>query len=149
MNKEKLNGGTVVLLLGIGSITLIVGSLAFYLPKITSSEDFDSTDYIFFVGLLILIVGTVLIAIAKQRDLNKGLPLDDEFTQKVGYKAGYYSWLITIWISVLVMLLQDLLADILDITELTIEHFTGIIVLGSAISFLGLSYYLVKRGEVD
>lgn len=149
MKEEKANGNLIIILMAIGSISLIMAMLVLYIPKITSSDSVDSIEYVFGLVILILVAGTTLLAISKKRDLNKGLPIGDEFTHKVAYKAGYYSWLITMWVSVLVMMLQDLLEKILNINQLTIEHFTGIIVLGSGITFLALSYYLAKRGEVD
>jgi len=87
--KEKL---TTVL--GIGIITLVVFTLAFYAFAKTSVELFD---LISIPILIIIILSSSYIVYDKWKNIKAGLPTKDERLKQAAYKAGYYGFISAIW----------------------------------------------------
>ncbi|MHA2277535.1 MAG: hypothetical protein ACXAC2_17285 [Candidatus Kariarchaeaceae archaeon] len=128
-----------------GVLSLLTGTSVYYL----STDELTFGDYILILASIAVAIATLIVVVPLKRDYDKGLPVTDEFSQNSSYRAGYYSWITTLWIVVAVMLFDDLLIRVLNLEELAIEHLGGIIVFSSVITFLVLSQYFFKRGRMD
>jgi membrane protease YdiL (CAAX protease family) len=128
-----------------GVLSLLTGTSVYYL----SSDQLSIGDYILILASLAVAIVSLIIIVPLKRDYDKGLPVVDEHSRISGYKSGYYTWLVTIWIVVVIMLFEDLIVRVFVLTELTIEQFAGTVVFSSILTFFGLSQYFVRRGKVN
>ncbi|MHA2052178.1 MAG: hypothetical protein ACXAC2_22700 [Candidatus Kariarchaeaceae archaeon] len=128
-----------------GVLSLLTGTSVYYL----STDQLTSGDYILILASIAVAIATLIVVVPLKKDYDKGLPVTDEFSQNSSYKAGYYSWITTLWIVIAMMLFEGVLIRVLDLEELAIEHLAGIIVFSSVITFLVLSQYFFKRGRMD
>jgi hypothetical protein len=133
----------------IGIVFLILGTVIYYIIKLEDDRKLELGDYAFLLAIFLVIAFTIILLLSQKREYDMGLPIVDELTLKAAHKAGYYSWIITVWISISIMMFKDLIVRIFDLSELTAEHQTGILVFSSILVFFMLSYYFTKRGEVD
>jgi hypothetical protein len=62
-----------------------------------------------FILILIIILGIVVFvnALRKERDIKAGLPVDDELSTRIKYKAGYYAYLTSMYMWLFIFLLKD------------------------------------------
>lgn len=126
--KTRLVIGAVVLL-------AVVSTLALYV-----SSD-KSIDLIELVGIilvpLILVFGAAYILWRKAESMKSGLPMEDEFSKKVSYRAGYYAYMVSIYVALAVMFL-----------ELPVNQAGAIVILIPAIVFMGSYIILERKGDV-
>lgn len=116
-------------------ILIMVISLGFiYFDK--GAEIFKGLELI--IVLLITIVGIIALirVIKKDKNLNEGLPEDDELSTKIKYKSGYYAYMATMYIWVIIFILKDLFPDKQSMLG-------GGILLSALISFV--AKYFVKQ----
>jgi len=116
-------------------ISIMVISLGYiYLDK--GTELFKGLELI--IVLLITIAGIIALirVIKKDKNLNEGLPEDDELSTKIKYKSGYYAYMATMYIWVIIFILKDLFPDKQSMLG-------GGILLSALISFV--AKYFVKK----
>lgn len=116
-------------------ISIMVISLGYiYLDK--GTELFKGLELI--IVLLITIAGIMALirVIKKDKNLNEGLPEDDELSTKIKYKSGYYAYMATMYIWVIIFILKDLFPDKQSMLG-------GGILLSALISFV--AKYFVKK----
>ena len=67
-----------------------------------------------FILILIIILGIVVLvnALRKERDIKAGLPVDDELSTRIKYKAGYYAYLTSMYMWLFIFLLKDNFPDV-------------------------------------
>jgi hypothetical protein len=67
-----------------------------------------------FILILIIILGVVVFinALRKERDIKAGLPIDDELSTRIKYKAGYYAYLTSMYMWLFIFLLKDNFPDV-------------------------------------
>jgi hypothetical protein len=67
-----------------------------------------------FILILIIILGIVVFvnALRKERDIKAGLPVDDELSTRIKYKAGYYAYLTSMYMWLFIFLLKDNFPDV-------------------------------------
>lgn len=133
------------LALGIGIAIAAVVGFAFFL---NDSGKFDAIEYVYFVLLLLMLAGTAMILWKKSKDIKEGLPVGDELTKKTTWKAGYFSYLFSVWIAVSLLWYNILVPERFGVSELTVEQVIGISVLLPGAFFIGLALYLNNKGDV-
>lgn len=125
-NKSKLLITSIITLLLIGGI--IIG--------FTGLETFRGLNLI----ILILIIAFAIIAFTKafkkDREIKKGFPAEDEMSNLIKYKAGYHSFMASMYMWLFIFLLKDKFPD----TETMLG---GGILLSGLISFI--ITFFVKR----
>lgn len=136
----------LAIVLGIGLSASVVVAFLFFMGV---AGNIDSIEYIYFALIITLVAGTIVLLIKKTRDLKRGLPVGDELSKMVVWKAGYYTYLATIYIAVSILWYNGLIGDIFGFTALSAEKTIGVIVLSSGVVFLGLSFYFNKKGDIE
>jgi hypothetical protein len=66
-----------------------------------------------FILILIVVLGVVVFlnALKRDRDIKAGLPVDDELSTHIKYKAGYYAYLASMYMWLFIFLLKDNFPD--------------------------------------
>jgi len=133
------------LILGLGiAIAALVGLLFF----LKNSGELEVIEYIYLLLVLLIVAGTSIILLKKAKDIKVGLPVGDELTEKTTWKAGYYTYLFSVWIAVSLLWYNILVPERFGVPELSVEQVIGILVLLPGAFFIGLALYLNKKGEV-
>lgn len=138
--KDKLG-----LALGIGIAIAALLGLLFFLKN---SGKLDAIEYVYFMLILLILAGTSIILWKKAKDIKAGLPVGDELAKKTTWKAGYYSYLFSVWVAVSLLWYNILVPERFGVPELTVEQVIGIIVLLPGAFFIVLAMYLNKKGDV-
>jgi len=136
----------LTVVLGLGVTVSVVVLLALF---ITASENLDLIEYIFIVLLIGLVIGSTLIVLKRTKDIKAGLPVDDELSNKISHRAGYYAWFASIWIAVGLIWYNSLIVDVFGVPELTTEQSLGTVVLLSGVIFLGAVFYFNRKDNVE
>lgn len=128
--KEKMR-----LVIGAVVLLAVAGTLALYL---ISDKSIDLMEL---VGIVIvptlLVFGAAYLFLKKARSMKSGLPMEDEFSKKVSYRAGYYAYMVSIYVALAVMYL-----------ELPVNVAGAIVILVPAVVFMGSYIYLERKGDV-
>jgi len=91
----------------------------------------------------------IVAASEKVTSMKTGLPLEDEFTRKVTYKAGYYAFVTGLWLAIGIMAANMFAMEILQLPEINFRYaFEALIVL-PALTFVVLVLWFKKTGKAD
>lgn len=92
-----------------------------------------------FVFLLIMTgaVYSFTVEMKKHKDIKSGFPVEDEFSEKVKYRAGYYSFMASIYVWLTLFLLKELFTDY--------DTLFGLGILLPAVIFMVLRSYLARN----
>lgn len=86
------------------AVLLLTGLVLWYfLPE----KEFAGMDIIITLAVLIMAVSFIIEGVKKFKEAKKQLPVDDERSKKAEYRAGYYSYLISVYIWVALYFLKD------------------------------------------
>ena len=91
----------------------------------------------------IIIVFAIYIIWDRARNVSKGLPVKDERSENINYKAGYYGFIAAIWTAVAAPIFSDILSD----HELEAHIITALVVIISGLVFAGSYLYLMRKGN--
>ena len=83
------------------------------------------------------------------KSVKAGLTAEDEFSKKVMYKAGYYSFMGTIWAALLIGMFEIEIAGFFGFDKLEVHNVTGMVILVSAVIFFAAFFYLKSKGDVQ
>jgi hypothetical protein len=133
--KGKSKDKTTLVLGIIVSLAVLV-TMVFYLSGGFNVGSLSTTVIVFvIVGLAIFVI------FGKIKSIKRGLPAQDEMSKKTMQKAGYYAWLVTIYIA----LAASYFSDEIGIIG---RHVGFIILIGSAITFFVFYLWFSRRGDV-
>jgi purine-cytosine permease-like protein len=121
------------LIIGAVVILAVVSTLALYL---TSNKSIDLLELVGIVIVpLLLVFGAAYILWRKAESMKSGLPMEDEFSKKVSYRAGYYAYMVSIYVALAGMFFE-------------LEgHLVGAaVILIPAVVFMGSHVYLERAG---
>ncbi|MFH1641972.1 MAG: hypothetical protein ABIC04_03660 [Nanoarchaeota archaeon] len=124
--------------------TILLAGLLLYMIK----AGINILEIVYALFIILMIGSSGYMIQKRKKDIKKGLPVSDELAKKVSYKAGAFTYFITIWIAVIALWYNGPIRDWLNLPELTLEYLVGIIVLGSGGVFLGLAFYFNSKGDV-
>ena len=130
-------------------IMIITGVIITILVLITlflwmiNTDDLESSTFISFVIILILVISAIYILWDRMKNLKKGLPAEDERLKLISYKAGYYGFIAAIWSAII----SNILTDIIFSYELTVSQLSGIVVLFSGLVFIFTYLYMSQTGS--
>jgi hypothetical protein len=144
--KRKVERTTVML--GFGISALVIGTLVFYgLGALSGGLEFP--EVLLILTVIALVVLATYMGIERMRTFKAGLPLKDEREKRIWYKAGYYSYLVTIYLVLGLSWFSDYLIENLGASSFDIGVFSGIIILVSASIFVGLYFYFRQTGKTE
>jgi ABC-type transport system involved in multi-copper enzyme maturation permease subunit len=133
----------LILVLGI-AIAALVGLLFF----LKNSSELAVIEYIYLLLVLLIVVGTSIILLKNAKEIKIGLPVGDELTKKTTWKAGYYTYLFSVWVAISLLWYNILVPERFGVPELSVEQVIGILVLLPGAFFIGLAFYFNKKGDV-
>ncbi len=133
----------LILVLGI-AIAALVGLLFF----LKNSSELAVIEYIYLLLVLLIVVGTSIILLKNAKEIKIGLPVGDELTEKTTWKAGYYTYLFSVWVAISLLWYNILVPERFGVPELSVEQVIGILVLLPGAFFIGLAFYFNKKGDV-
>jgi len=96
-------------------------------------------------------IALVAIVAASERvtSMKTGLPLEDEFTRKATYKAGYYAFVTGLWLAIGIMAANMFAVEVLKLPDIEFRYaFEALIVL-PALTFVALALWFKKKGKAD
>ena len=129
--KDKLG-----IIVGIGIAVTVLTTLYFY---IKSAGDI-TIDEIVSIGIVfILVVSAMYILWDRIKNINKGLPAQDERLKITNYKACYYGFIASIWSAVGAPLISGIFFDY----ELPGNYVTAVVVLCGGLAFM-ISFFILS-----
>ena len=140
--KERSNDKINVILGFVVSATIII-TLAVYMLGAGSLE---LSEILIFPIVIILVLLATFVVTKRAKAYKAGLPFDDELEKKVKWKAGYYTFLIVIYVALAAAWYSETLAD--AGTPMPARYVSYIIILASAILFLLFYFYFNRKGDV-
>lgn len=128
------------ILLGIGIALAVLVTLSFYVLNAGNIE----LEEFFLIGMVIILVGSVMYIIWDRiKNVNKGLPAQDERLKLTNYKAGSYGFIASIWSAVGIPLISGILFDF----EMPGNYVTASVVLFGGLTFIISYLYFAWKGE--
>ena len=146
MKRKKMEKTSMML--GFGITALVVGTIVFY-GLGAASGGLEFPEVFMILTVIILVVLATYMVIERFRAYKAGLPLKDEREKKIWYKAGYYSYLVTIYLALGLSFFSDYLIEDLGMTGFDIGVVVGIIILVSGSVFIGLYFYFRQTGKTE
>lgn len=146
--KKRRKMEKISVIMGFGITALVVGTLAFYGLGV-ASNGLEFPEVLMILTVIILVVLATYTVIERMRSYKAGLPLKDEREKRIWYKAGYYSYLVTIYLALGLSWFSDYMIEDLGMTGFDIGVFVGIIILVSASVFIGLYFYFRQTGKTE
>ena len=122
----------------LASALVVLGVIAYGIAAATYGI-FDITEILLVGTALTLAVSAAFVIRDRMKSVKRGLPAEDEMSKRGIEKAGYYSYLASVYIALGIGFFSDDL-------QITVSQATGAIILFSAIIFIGLAIYYRKRG---
>jgi peptidoglycan/LPS O-acetylase OafA/YrhL len=146
MKMKVKNSDKFRVLMGLAvSMMVIAGVAAYFMFSGTSGYN---------PGELIAVISAVVLALAaayfiwdKKRDVDAGMPFEDELSKKIMHRAGYYSYFASMYTALGVSMFKELIEKAIGIPELTVSSATGIIILVPALVFFITIFYLKRKGD--
>ena len=133
---------TGIILIAVGILVLITGFF-FY-----AKGGLDFMDYLYAVLIMLLLIGSIILGIRYTKSMKKGLPVKDELAQKIAWKSGYYTYMFSVWFAVALLWYSTFFVDKFSLPSIDSEQIIGLFVLVPGVIFLGLTFYLDKRGDI-
>ncbi len=146
--KRKRKMEKTSMILGFGITALVVGTIVFY-GLGAASGGLEFPEVLMILTVIVLVVLATYIVIERFRTYKAGLPLKDEREKRIWHKAGYYSYLVTIYLALFLSWFSDYLIEDLGMTGFDIGVFVGIIILVSGSVFIGLYFYFRRTGKTE
>jgi peptidoglycan/LPS O-acetylase OafA/YrhL len=73
---------------------------------------FKGYDLIIFILIIVFGVIALVSAIKKDKDEKEGIPIEDELSNQIKYKAGYYAYLASLYMWLFIFLFKDKFPDL-------------------------------------
>jgi len=128
------------ILLGIGIAAAVLVTLSFYVLNAGNIE----LEEFFLIGIvIILVVSAMYIIWDRIKNVNKGLPAQDERLKLTNYKACSYGFIASIWSAVGIPLISGILFDF----EMPGNYVTAVVVLCGGLTFMISYLYFAYKGE--
>ena len=96
------------------------------------------------VALVGVIVGSERIKAQKA-----GLPFEDELSKKVSWKAGYYAFLVSLWLAIGIMIANMLSVEFFKQPDIEFRYAFEAIIIVPAIVFIVLALRFKSKGKID
>lgn len=106
-----------------------------------SARPINGPEKVLFPVLASIILIAVVFAYKGIKSVRSGLPLQDEYTRSVAYRAGYFAWIATIYLALLVGWFID------DVPGMMPRHGATATMLSSIIAYFIIYLILSKRGD--
>ncbi len=136
------------MILGFGITALVVGTIVFY-GLGAASGGLEFPEVLMILTVIVLVVLATYIVIERFRAYKAGLPLKDEREKRIWHKAGYYTYLVTIYLVLGLSWFSDYLIEDLGMSGFDIGVFAGLIILVTGSVFISLYFYFRQTGKTE
>jgi len=117
--------------------------------KLEESEMADFTWPIISIGILALMILIGALAVwIKLKDKKSGLPLTDERTQKLNWRAAYYAMFMCQYFIIAYLLVNIIGREFFGMPEIEVGYPMIAALLVSSVSFLLLRWYFGRKGDL-
>ena len=130
----------------VGVCVLVIVTMAFWLG---ADGDIDISFALMTAGVIAILIATMYMIVDRSKALKEGLPADDEMSKKAGYKAGYFAYIISVWVAVAGLWWEPIAVDGMGLQPIEIGHVVAAVVLIPGICFLLLAIYFRGKGAVE
>jgi peptidoglycan/LPS O-acetylase OafA/YrhL len=119
------------------AVLLLTGLVLWYfLPE----KEFAGMDNIIALAVLIMVISFIIEGVKNFKEEKNQLPVDDERSKKAEYRAGYYSYLISVYIWVTFYFLRDFFTQV--------EYLLATGILCMAAVFIIARFIFRSKGDV-
>ncbi|MDD5162623.1 MAG: hypothetical protein PHD95_00250 [Candidatus ainarchaeum sp.] len=96
-------------------------------------------------------VGLIAIVAASEKvtSIKTGLPLEDELSKKATWKAGYYAFLVGLWLAIVIMVANMFAIEFFRLPEIEFRYAFEALIVVPAITFIVLALWFKKNGKID
>ena len=122
---------------------LVILSISVY---IMSAGSLELSEILIFPIVIVLVLFATFFVTKRAKAYKAGLPFDDELEKKVKWKAGYYTFLVTIYVALGTAWYSDFLEE--AGTPILGRYVAYIVILSSALLYFIFYLYLSRRGDV-
>lgn len=85
---------------------------------------------------MLLVFGAFFILWRKAKSIKSGLPMEDEYSKKISYRAGYYAYIVSIYVALAGMFF-----------ELKSDELGAAVIIIPAMVFMGSYLYMEGKGD--
>jgi hypothetical protein len=125
-------------ILGAMLMVSVIAGISLYLLM---DSDISPLEFLAIVVMpLILVLGAAKMLWSRAKSVRSGLPMEDELSKKVNYRAGYYAYMSSIWIALGTMWVSEIFI------ELEARHVAEIMILIPGLVFIGSYLYMERKG---
>lgn len=96
-------------------------------------------------------IGLVAVVAASEKctAIKTGLPLEDELSKKATWKAGYYAFLVGLWLAIGIMFSNMFVIEVLKLPEIEFRYAFEALVVVPALTFVVLALWFKKQGKIE
>jgi MFS family permease len=96
-------------------------------------------------------IALVAIVAASERvtSMKTDLPLEDEFSRKATWKAGYYAFVTGLWLAIGIMIANMILVELFKFPDIEFRYAFEALIVAPALTFVVLAMWFKKKGNVD
>ncbi|GEM_PF-1939779 len=131
-----ITGTVIFLIVFFATGTIIEGKLGFF-------------ELTYAAILLFLVGGSTLVFVQRNKDLKKGVAIEDELSKKVFRKAGSQAYFASVWIAVGLLWYNGFITDNSTLKALSMAQTLGLMIILPGAIFIGLAFIYSKKGEVE
>lgn len=134
-------------LLGLMVSVLVVFSIGAW-SSFSSMESIISGESLNMIAAFILAGAAIYYVWDRKRDVDAGMPFEDEFSKKTMYKAGYYAYFASMYSGLAISMFDDSVARLIGVPMLEAHTAVGMTILVSAMVFFGVVFKQKIKGDV-
>ncbi|MDD5172077.1 MAG: hypothetical protein PHF60_03515 [Candidatus ainarchaeum sp.] len=91
----------------------------------------------------------VVAASEKVTSMKTGLPLEDEFSRKATWKAGYYAFVTGLWLAIGIMFANLVVVEFFKLPGLEFRYAFEALIVVPGLTFIVLAMWFKKKGNID
>ena len=132
--------------IGAGVAAAVIVGIVFY---VLATSSFELSELLMVIIPIILVIGAIFVLWDRIKSIRAGLPTEDERAKKLHWKAGAYTYYVTIWIALGTMWYNILVAEKLGLSELDAGQVVATTLLLSAVFYFVFNFYFMGKGDVE
>ncbi|MFH2106550.1 MAG: hypothetical protein ABII22_04765 [Candidatus Micrarchaeota archaeon] len=91
----------------------------------------------------------IVAASEKVTAMKTGLPLEDEFSRRATWKAGYYAFIIGLWLAIGIMAGNLIAGEVFKFPDIEFRYAFEAMIVVPALTFIVLAMWFRQSGKVD
>ena len=145
----KMNSDKFKIFLGlVGSGLALLGVFFFFAMSESMGEAVGISDTIMISLVIIMVILAAYLFSTRMKDVQKGLPAEDEMSKKISHKAGAYAYYASVLTAVALFWYNTFFVDNFGFPKLSFTEAMAVIALFPGVIFMLLALYFNKRGDV-